>query len=1441
SRIAEGGPPDATPPKSLPQITAQQDTSASTKTHAKEPSAKKDELELFGADSDESDDDATIDRYAGDGAGDVTEDAPDTESKKVSTLLSKLSPEELFRKYDTDGSGNISVQEFLAMLPDLGITMSDAKATRIFKKCDTDGGGEIDLNEFKMAMFSVDPVSGNTLGFSPSSLLAPRDAFELFDTDGTGQIDELEFADVLEYFGMNVSDEKQETMFKKYDKDKSGYIDYKEFRSMWIRLSNVREELTKRGVEIPKYATPWKLQQILETILDEEEAREALVFAEAQNFMHKQREKERRQLLGKKAVVRAQDELTAALDAAGQVYIFGTGKYDQFAGEAVIRDEALFPGFTAVREIWSFRVNPKPNELQTSSAPSTNEPHKVEKPKQAAGIDEKLVQERKRQRKLAESKPKERDTSKYVRRRPENKRWKFQSPPKLNRQTIQDLKVHRTTHNAGNHDDDNTNREILENQSSSGSIRSETEAKVEPIESELSEEHRDVANENGADDSLKNEELAKLFFEDREFVRSLRFRLSKLMTNTGLLWGRGVLTGTLAENVAYVVTSTGNVLTWGGKSKTSWESAIKKSAIDFGSDSSDEENEPQIPSGNSQGRKNKTKELMSEKAPELHGVKDPKVEARAEELLEVERRQKEENERYERLKCVVMYYDVWELLPSNATRMLFMEQVLIPRLDYETMVQSVQLRGLNVERITKMDLILLLGECFELEREIRGQEGHLEFIATEERIKTYNLNTKSKKLLESWKELKAIREERQAKIDDQATQTQIDTILRADHAFETKTARHKVQMEDITPEYTTRGGNLRIDMSGITTRSMYTWGNGTAGRLGHQLNENGALCYDSDHPQFATAFQDVSIRYVACAHSHSAAISSDGNVYAWGSTSCGKLGVGIVDNEYEQFSTIPLLVKFPGKRQIRSMSCGAAHTGAVTTTGELFMWGCANGGRLGLGNVVDTVVVPTLVRELVAKKVRVWHVSCGSTHSAVCSEIVSDFDSGSKKLRGGQVYVCGGSIPLGRQISTWELVPELNDIGIRQVSCGVSHTGAVSAYGELYTWGRNNKGCTGHAITLFLPRPRLLKCLHVEPYNLLFGKPCRQISVYNEQGPQLAVNGAVDGTLGTCIHTHLEDKPWWEVNLGQPAVIERIRVWNRTDVPLNPSKARDEYTGRLFPFWILVSEFEFKDLEGKEGLRAAKVQSSAFELFKDNKRMTEWVLPTANTVGQYVRIQLQNRNFLHIAEVEVFGVYSAFKTVGRVGSVHCANEVTMVVVPPTSQESVLEDYYLRAIQADADNATILRQFDAFARSYRKFGRGDAATLGASCRLCRMFRECEICELYSQTKLLSTFADENGELPTRVVGDRMGLQDLVEMVVNEDQLEAEEQEKLRQQEEAARQEAERQAALAKQLADKDAKLQRRSILGALQRRPPAIVSRLSSALPFRKPPSSSKPE
>ena len=62
-------------------------------------------------------------------------------------------------------------------------------------------------------------------------------------------------------------------MFKKYDTDQSGFIEYGEFKKIWIRMANVKKELTDRGVKIPKINTNRMLYIMLEQILDAEEDR----------------------------------------------------------------------------------------------------------------------------------------------------------------------------------------------------------------------------------------------------------------------------------------------------------------------------------------------------------------------------------------------------------------------------------------------------------------------------------------------------------------------------------------------------------------------------------------------------------------------------------------------------------------------------------------------------------------------------------------------------------------------------------------------------------------------------------------------------------------------------------------------------------------------------------------------------------------------------------------------------------------------------------------------------------------------------------------------------------------------------------------------------------------------------------------------------------------
>lgn len=375
----------------------------------------------------------------------------------------------------------------------------------------------------------------------------------------------LIWQDVLEYFGMDVSDAKQEQLFRKYDKDKSGFIDYGEFRSMWLRLANPREELEKRGIDIPKYSTPWKLQQLLEATLDEEEANEALVLAEAGKFRQKQREKEQRELLGRKAIIRAEDELAAALDAAGQVYVIGSGKYDQFTGKAVVRDEDLFPGFREVSGLWSSRVDPSTATLrkQAKSKPKERPDPIVSNarlPKKGTANQTNVLGENNHSK------------SKYVRRRPENKRWKFESPPRLNKQSFKSLK--RLVR---------LKRE--EEEAINTTPNSPDDLMAKPESSDVESIGKGEMEESEEDFEYGNEDLARLFFEDREFVRSLRFRKTSLMTNTGSLWGRSVVQGTISDSVAYAVTSEGSVFTWGGHT-SQWTSGPVPGG-DFGSEYDD--------------------------------------------------------------------------------------------------------------------------------------------------------------------------------------------------------------------------------------------------------------------------------------------------------------------------------------------------------------------------------------------------------------------------------------------------------------------------------------------------------------------------------------------------------------------------------------------------------------------------------------------------------------------------------------------------------------------------------------------------------------------------------------------------------------------------------------------------------------------------------------
>jgi hypothetical protein len=122
--------------------------------------------------------------------------------------------------------------------------------------------------------------------------MSPLNAFYMFDLDGTGEISFDEFKQVLHALGAypvgkaNKKKDLDETqdaarqareMFDKADRDKSGAMEFSEFKRVWVRCVDAAYELTKRG-DVPMkggtfasaVAKKRNEMRLLELIKDEE-------------------------------------------------------------------------------------------------------------------------------------------------------------------------------------------------------------------------------------------------------------------------------------------------------------------------------------------------------------------------------------------------------------------------------------------------------------------------------------------------------------------------------------------------------------------------------------------------------------------------------------------------------------------------------------------------------------------------------------------------------------------------------------------------------------------------------------------------------------------------------------------------------------------------------------------------------------------------------------------------------------------------------------------------------------------------------------------------------------------------------------------------------------------------------------------------------------------
>ncbi|MGH0166749.1 UNVERIFIED_CONTAM: hypothetical protein FKN15_006610 [Acipenser sinensis] len=298
---------------------------------------------------------------------------------------------------------------------------------------------------------------------------------------------------------------------------------------------------------------------------------------------------------------------------------------------------------------------------------------------------------------------------------------------------------------------------------------------------------------------------------------------------------------------------------------------------------------------------------------------------------------------------------------------------------------------------------------------------------------------------------------------------------------------------------------------------------------------------------------------------HYLALSSAGEVFSWGCGDGGRLGHG--DTTYLEEPTV--IAAFSGKqsgKQVVHIACGSTYSAAITVDGELYTWGRGNYGRLGHGSSEDQTT-PMLVTGL--KGLKVIDVSCGSGDAQTLA--VSD---------NGQVWSWGDGDygKLGRGGSdgckTPKLVEKLQDLDIVKVCCGSQFSVALTKYGQVYTWGKGDNQRLGHGTEEHVRYPKLLDSLQ--------GKKVIDITVGSTHCLALTDDGEVHswGSNDQCQHFDTLC-----LNKKEPSALPGLNSKHIVGISCGPaqsfawSSSSEWSVGLRVPFVVDVCPMTFEQLD----------------------------------------------------------------------------------------------------------------------------------------------------------------------------------------------------------------------------------------------------------------------
>ncbi|MBU9728837.1 glycoside hydrolase family 98 domain-containing protein [Diplocloster modestus] len=219
-----------------------------------------------------------------------------------------------------------------------------------------------------------------------------------------------------------------------------------------------------------------------------------------------------------------------------------------------------------------------------------------------------------------------------------------------------------------------------------------------------------------------------------------------------------------------------------------------------------------------------------------------------------------------------------------------------------------------------------------------------------------------------------------------------------------------------------------------------------------------------------------------------------------------------------------------------------------------------------------------------------WMVDLGSLYRVGGIEVFNRTDFCSDRLSDFTVSVLDS-----QQNSVWNS----HQTTCPQPSVKVDAQGALGRYVKIQLTGKNN---------LSLAEVKVNGIRE----NVALHKTATQSSTLYGAGPARAVDGNTDGAYGngSVTHTDNNNQPWWMVDLGNTYNLSEVVIYNRTDTASN----------RLSNYRVSILNADQEMVWSQE--------------------QTDYPNPSislpVNVAGKYVKVELLGKNYLSLAEVQVF-------------------------------------------------------------------------------------------------------------------------------------------------------------------------------------------------------------